>query len=86
MPERQRIPQPPGPHPPIVRPPFTLKCQYCREPNRGQGKRHQRVSDDPTRSVTYYRCWNCEDPQSGRPSVFKVIRASETQRSDREAT
>lgn len=75
MPER--IPQPPG-GPPVVKPAFVLRCQYCREPHGcSKDQKHQRVSRDRTGRVTYWRCWHCYTVDAEgirRPSVFKVVR------------
>lgn len=87
MPER--IPQPPGPHPPVVQPPpFKLRCQYCGKGHEGQGRMHEKISRDRTKRVVYYRCWHCytvNPDGSKRQSVFKVIRqVEETVRTVRE--
>lgn len=72
MPDPDRVPKPPGPHPPVVRPAFDLVCEYCREPNKGPGQRHRRISH--WKAKTFYECWNCWDPETRKASVFTVLR------------
>lgn len=84
MGEGRRVPQPPGPHPAVVRPAFVLRCQFCRARSKGPGQTHRRVGTSGR--VSYYECWHCYDPRTRKATTFKVIRQEEQAEAVRERT
>lgn len=65
-----RVLREPGPDKAVVRqrqPP--ARCPYCKE--EGREGRSERVTW--SNGVGYYKCRECCDPETGRPTRFKVL-------------